>query len=323
MATTPRLGGTLLTLAQANAEVTANELFTLIDGALAIELQDRDLSSEPGGESAGEMWLVSGTGSGDWVGEDGNIALKTSGGWRFFPPLGGMVAYVEDEAIWIQYSGSAWSSMLTADSSRWVVIASNRYTTPPATTSTITMSDTTGLTPGLPLKIENGGTKYVLITAVTTDTSITVMGMALATGSAITELAVGTPEMVKQLNFFVAGVYADATDTDLLGNHMNSAYRWAGGAHYVAMIEVTHKTVDTGTEPKVNLLAGGSKVSTEDTNNGLQLGASLTWIRSAVATMHATQNKVEFGDALTPEVTAAGGTGDAEDLTMQVTLIAE
>lgn len=76
----------------------------------AIEIQDRDLNSPPGGETEGQTWLVGSSGSGAWTGHSNELAVYTEGGWIFRAPRGGMTAFVKDEKIWIGYSSqeSAW-----------------------------------------------------------------------------------------------------------------------------------------------------------------------------------------------------------------------
>jgi len=64
---------------------------------------DKDLTSPPGGESKGDRYLVYGTGSGAWSGQDGNIATYNGSGYDFSAKSEGMIVYVKDEDKFYKY----------------------------------------------------------------------------------------------------------------------------------------------------------------------------------------------------------------------------
>jgi hypothetical protein len=71
---------------------------------------DKDLTAPPGGEAKGDRYLIVGTGSGDWTGHTGDIAIYTGAGWDFVTKKEGMICYVKDEnklylyvAAWAEY----------------------------------------------------------------------------------------------------------------------------------------------------------------------------------------------------------------------------
>jgi hypothetical protein len=112
MANSPLLDLSYLTAQQTGAETKVNRNMNLIESFCGmIMIEDRDLTSEPGGESNGEAWIVGGTGSSDWLGHDNEIAIYYDG-WYFIDPadLGKVIAFVKDEKVWIAYSDadSAW-----------------------------------------------------------------------------------------------------------------------------------------------------------------------------------------------------------------------
>lgn len=109
--TTPILGLNELASSQAVPEETVNENgrwfeFFATGGAIA----DRDLATPPGSPSDGDAYLVAANGTGDWVGQDGKIALRIGTAWEFVPASEGMQLFVKDEDVRIEYDGAAWAA---------------------------------------------------------------------------------------------------------------------------------------------------------------------------------------------------------------------
>ena len=73
---------------------------------------DRDLATPPGSPSDGDTYIVATSGTGDWSGEDGNIAYYdgTHSAWQFATPAEGWRCYVQDENVWLFHNGSAWTT---------------------------------------------------------------------------------------------------------------------------------------------------------------------------------------------------------------------
>ena len=99
----------LLVAGQAEKEVCHNEALSRIDAALHASVVDGPLSDPPSAPSVGQTWVVGSGGSGDWAGQEGNLAAWTSGGWRFVPPILGMMAWHAVRGCWVYWTGSAWS----------------------------------------------------------------------------------------------------------------------------------------------------------------------------------------------------------------------
>ena len=106
---TPRAGVPLLGASQAQKHVTHNEALYQFDALLCTRFLDRDLSTPPPSSADGDTYLVNATGVGAWAGQTGKIAYCADGGWRFYAPFPGLVAYVADEAALIVFNGSAWA----------------------------------------------------------------------------------------------------------------------------------------------------------------------------------------------------------------------
>ncbi len=79
-----------------------------IDALLSLALIDRDLATPPGSPANGDRYLVAAGGTGDWSGQDGDIAVRVAGAWEFYTPTAGQLAYVLDEALLLAFNGSAW-----------------------------------------------------------------------------------------------------------------------------------------------------------------------------------------------------------------------
>lgn len=111
MATSPTLGITLFEADMENGDVALSDAIWTIDvfgGQNPI--LDEDLSTPPGSPADGDLYIVAGTGTGDWAGQDGDLAAYHSGDseWRFLTPTEGMTFWVSDDNDLIVYDGSSW-----------------------------------------------------------------------------------------------------------------------------------------------------------------------------------------------------------------------
>jgi hypothetical protein len=104
---TPRIGAPLLAANQAQKNVTHNEALYQFDALLCARFLDRDLSTPPSLPADGDTYLIEAAATGAWTGQDGKIAYCADGGWRFYAPFAGVVAYVADEAKLIAFTGTA------------------------------------------------------------------------------------------------------------------------------------------------------------------------------------------------------------------------
>jgi len=111
--TTPRSGMPLLAAAQAQKHVTHNEALLQLDALGCARFLDRDLAAPPPSPGDGDTYLVHATATGDWTGQDGRIAYALDGGWRFYAPFAGLMAYVVDEAKPIVFDGTAWDDFVS------------------------------------------------------------------------------------------------------------------------------------------------------------------------------------------------------------------
>lgn len=132
MTTTPVLGLTELEFGQAIPETSVNEAVRYLEqGARHYVIVDRDLSAPAGGEADGAAYIVSGTGTGDWAGHDGDIAFKMSTGWEFINVAEGMSFWITDENKYlVATSGSTFTELAAAaNPTESLVIAASDETT--------------------------------------------------------------------------------------------------------------------------------------------------------------------------------------------------
>src|SRR3989344_8476869 len=104
---TARFALPLLAMAQAQKEVTHNEALPLLDALVQPVVEDGPQAVPPSAPVAGQGWIVGAAASGAWVGEEGALALWTSGGWRFVAPRPGMRAHRLSDGGWLRFDGAA------------------------------------------------------------------------------------------------------------------------------------------------------------------------------------------------------------------------
>lgn len=227
--------------------------------------------------------------------------------------------YNKDTNAWeFSNNGSDFVTFGSSNESRWTAIGASKYTATPASTSQITMSDTSDMAVALPLKYTyNGTTYYGRIKTVTANTSIDIQGAPLDIEHDITELAVGEQGMATQSEYVVSTAYGDGTTTTLLFSDMKTKEKWLLPKAHLVYFEAMHETVATVTQPKVNVLVNAQRVSTNDSNNGVQLSTSGTFVGNSDVAINTSYYDINPDELLEIEVTAAGNsTSSAQNLTI-------
>lgn len=107
---TPHHSLPLLQASQSQKHITHNEALTLIDGLLQLSVISRSVNTPPTSPSDGDRYLVGDTPSAEWLNQTGNLAFYVAGSWRYSSPQVGWFVWVEDEAVYLSYSGSAWGA---------------------------------------------------------------------------------------------------------------------------------------------------------------------------------------------------------------------
>jgi hypothetical protein len=203
---------------------------------------------------------------------------------------------------------------LTADASRWIEKPSSQWTATAASSTSITFSDTSGLAAGLPLRVVIGAATYYVIIDSISGSTVNVRGPSVS--GTISAIHYGKPEQVSELSFYVSGYFAATTSTTLLDSFMNSYYKWRGPAAYAVQACAVAGVADSSTAPTVQVLAGGNRLID---GTGLQLSTAGTWVESTL--MNASNYAITRSDSMELEVVTAGGGGDAQDMTVTLTLV--
>lgn len=207
----------------------------------------------------------------------------------------------------------------------WKQISTDKYTATPSSTSIVAMSDTGDFKLGSPVKYTYGGISYYgVVSALSSNASITVSGAPLVVASPLTALYVGSPDMVTQVNLHFPGAYA-ASVADILLSINGQYLDWMKSAAYLCQFAVTHGTADTGAnQPKINCKVGGSLVFTGDSNNGLAVSVTPgSWNDASSIEVSITNYSVARGDAIEVRVTSTGTNANAEDLSIIMLFVSE
>ena len=175
---------------------------------------------------------------------------------------------------------------------------------------------------GRPILYTYGGTKYAgIVTAVSSNTSITIGGAALDTGQQITLLEYGPYEKGDQIHLHVASTYADGNTSTLYATDEGKYYRFNRIA-YVVGFQAIHKTADGVAQPFINLMIGGNAFSTENSGKGTQLSTGGTWVSHSAVAVDTDYYAATWNTALELKVTQdSGADGAAADLTVNVFVV--
>jgi hypothetical protein len=112
--TTPNLALPELIAAQAQKHVTVNEALRALDALVQLAVLDRDLTAPPGSPAEGQRWLIAATATGAWASHDHQIAAWQDGGWEYYAPKEGWLAYVVDEGTLLAWHSGGWVDAITA-----------------------------------------------------------------------------------------------------------------------------------------------------------------------------------------------------------------
>lgn len=93
---------------QAQKEIFHNEAISAIDGALHACVEAVSPDDPPSAPMVAQSWIVGSAAGGAWAGHEDNLAVWTSGGWRFIVPVAGMIVWNKAEAHWVYWTGTDW-----------------------------------------------------------------------------------------------------------------------------------------------------------------------------------------------------------------------
>lgn len=171
---------------------------------------------------------------------------------------------------------------------------------------------------GMPMKVTYNSVSYYHLIHAISASYIALCGPGLSTSHALTAVYFGAPEMVQLLRFWKDGDY-DAGVADIA---CDPQLYYLGPPAYMVAFSMIHETDDTGANNgKVNMEIGGSVVSNDDTDNGLQLTTS--WQQNYASAIKSANYKAEYGDVILPTQTAAGSNGDGTGLSVVAAMVLE
>ena len=110
----PRLAMPLVPTSQAGGDILHNDAMKRVEQACHLHVKSRTTSAEPGSPTAGDIWILPASVTGtNWSGQGGRIAISENGWLRdtdgdYLEPADGMVAFVEDEDLYVIYLDGQW-----------------------------------------------------------------------------------------------------------------------------------------------------------------------------------------------------------------------
>jgi len=114
MSNSPNLKMPLLQAAQAQKHVTVNEALLRLDALAQITLQTVQTTTPPTLATDGTCYGVPSGAVNEWSGHEGDIAIRTGGGWEFCSPEPGWKAWIVDASGHAMFDGTNWLIGATA-----------------------------------------------------------------------------------------------------------------------------------------------------------------------------------------------------------------
>ena len=93
MTDTVNLGIALLAAEQAQKHVTMNEALTRLDNLVMMAVISAAVTAPPGSPAEGDRYIVPAAATGAWVGMTNMVAAWSGGGWVFYVPKAGWLAW--------------------------------------------------------------------------------------------------------------------------------------------------------------------------------------------------------------------------------------
>jgi hypothetical protein len=152
--------------------------------------------------------------------------------------------------------------------------------------------------------------RYGIVHAVASNT-VTIRGMSLDGADDI--VAVGAPGATIVQEFFIGGSFAaGGTTTSLVKDINGQEPYWTRGDAIPVRMVAKCGTADSTSDPTINFRAGTSQAFTS-----FAVGAT-SWADDGGT---ATGTQLDYDETMEVELASAGGSGDAQDLTVYVTMV--
>jgi hypothetical protein len=277
------------------------------------------------GGSAATYWETSVQGGEDGAGgdmeSDGSVAMTgaltmTQIATPSEPAASKTAIYPKSDGKVYRYSNGGTETEI-GSASFWT--QETTFTATPASTSTLTMTadKTASILVGYPVKYAIGGTTYYGIVTAMAANLMTIAGAPM--GGDVTALYYGDPTRVAQVDFFIPGAFADASNTGLLASDARTKFDWNLTKAYCVQIRHTVRVDDSGAnQPRVTISIAGSVVGTSNTNAGEAVAE--TWT-STVVGINTTNYDINRDEAIEIVTDANGSNDDATDLTVSAIFV--
>lgn len=108
MSNTPLLKLPNLAAGQAQKHVTINESLRMLDALVQLAVLSRAVATPPATPAEGDRYIISAGPTGAWASHGGLVAAYQDGGWIYFTPRTGWMAWIADEQAMFAYNGSTW-----------------------------------------------------------------------------------------------------------------------------------------------------------------------------------------------------------------------
>jgi len=106
MATSDKLGLSLLVAGQASADITVNRYLFALEALTGGSKAQQ--TTPPATPVNGDVYLVTATATDDWTGQEDSIAVYQDG-WIYLTPYEGLALYNQDDGLSYRYESSAWA----------------------------------------------------------------------------------------------------------------------------------------------------------------------------------------------------------------------
>ncbi len=105
---TPNLGMPFVQESQSQKHVTVNESLSELDALVQPAVINQTTTTPPVSPNSGDRYIPAATATGDWLGEEGNIAYYEENAWKFYIPEEGWAVWDKDVGNFYIYDGAAW-----------------------------------------------------------------------------------------------------------------------------------------------------------------------------------------------------------------------
>jgi len=95
---------------QAEKHVTLNTSLRRLDAIVQLSVRSETEPSSPDDPGDGDRYIVPPSGTEDWAGRAGQIASYQDGGWAYYQPQTGWLAWVEDTGTLRVFDGADWAN---------------------------------------------------------------------------------------------------------------------------------------------------------------------------------------------------------------------